>query len=157
MINLANSSRTQGAKPQALKLACGFAHAKPQSELRTHRTSGGSQRALRFGDLESLDALTFPLREGVKWHDAYDSLVEGTLGRSRGQNAVGAHLSGDPWLCGSNPGRHGGRCQRYEFDRACQGEFQKKRSPSDGGRRVRIWFPPAKSLLRTLNLSIRLS
>jgi hypothetical protein len=43
-----------------------------------------------------------------------------TLGPSRGQNAVGAHLSGDPWLCGSNPEDHGGGCRRYEFDCVCQ-------------------------------------
>jgi hypothetical protein len=38
-------------------------------------------------------------------------------------------------LCGSNPGRHGGRCQRYEFDRACQGEFRKSVAllTGDGG------------------------
>src|SRR5882762_5805218 len=29
------------------------------------------------------------------------------------------------------------------------GEFRKKRSPSDGGPRVRISFPPAESLVRT--------
>src|SRR6266850_1706570 len=29
------------------------------------------------------------------------------------------------------------------------GEFRKKRSPSDGGPRVRISFPPARSLVRT--------